>query len=37
MASCSSKADPSGIKKQKYNPLCDADEEAVSDVVNEEL
>jgi hypothetical protein len=25
------------LKKQIYNPLCDADEESISDMLNEEL
>jgi hypothetical protein len=33
----SSKYGPSDFKKWKYNPLCDADEESISDMVNEEL
>jgi hypothetical protein len=37
MVSCSSKPDPSGFKIRKYNPLCDTDDEASSDAVNEEL
>jgi hypothetical protein len=35
MASRSGKPGPSGFRKRKYNPLCD-DEEAISDMVNEE-
>jgi predicted CopG family antitoxin len=35
MASCSSKPGPSGFKKRKYNPLCDMDEESISDMLNE--
>jgi hypothetical protein len=27
----------SGFKKRKYNPLCDADEESIGDMLNEEL
>jgi hypothetical protein len=34
MMSLSSKPGPSGFKKRKY-PLCDADEESVSDMLNE--
>jgi hypothetical protein len=37
MALRSSKPGPSGFKKWKHNPLCDADEEYVSDMLNEEL
>jgi hypothetical protein len=28
---------PSGLKKSIYNPFCDADEESISDMLNEEL
>lgn len=37
MTSHSNKPGPSRFKKQKYNPLCDEDEEAISDMVNEEI
>jgi hypothetical protein len=37
MLSLSSKPHPSGFKKQKYNPLRDADEESNSDMLNVEL
>jgi hypothetical protein len=37
MTSCFSRPGPSGYRKQKYNPLCDVDEEAISVMVNEEL
>jgi hypothetical protein len=37
MASQSSKTGPSGFENRKYNPLCGVDEEAISDMVNEEL
>jgi hypothetical protein len=37
MVSLSRKPGPSGFKKLKHNPLCDVDEEAISDMVNEEL
>jgi hypothetical protein len=36
-ASCFSKPGPCGYRKQKYNPLCDTDEEAIGVMVNEEL
>jgi hypothetical protein len=36
MASRSGKPGPSGFKKRKYNPLCDEDEDAISDMVNED-
>jgi hypothetical protein len=32
-----SRPGPSGFKKWKYNPLCDADEESNSGKLNEEL
>jgi hypothetical protein len=32
----SSEPRPSGLKKQMYNPLCDVDEESISDMLNEE-
>jgi hypothetical protein len=28
---------PSGLKKSIYNPFCDADEEVIIDMLNEEL
>jgi hypothetical protein len=34
---CSAKPRPSGLKKLKFNPLCDADEESSSDMLSEEL
>jgi hypothetical protein len=37
MASCSSKPGPSGFEIRKYIPLCDVDEESISDMLNEEL
>jgi hypothetical protein len=37
MLSHSSKPRPSGFKKRKYNPLCDADEKSNSDMLNDEL
>jgi hypothetical protein len=37
MALRSSKPGPSGFKKQKHNPLCDANEESLSDMLSEEL
>jgi hypothetical protein len=34
---CSAKPWPSGLKKLRYNPLCDVDEEYSSDMLREEL
>jgi hypothetical protein len=33
----SSKPSPSCFKKRKYNPLCDADDESISDMLIEKL
>jgi hypothetical protein len=33
----SAKPQPSGLKKLRYNPLCDADEESNSEMLSEEL
>jgi hypothetical protein len=37
MLLCSAESRPSGLKKLRYNPLCDADEESSSDMLSEEL
>jgi hypothetical protein len=37
MLLCLTKPRPSGLKKLRYNPLCDAEEEYSSDMLSEEL
>jgi hypothetical protein len=37
MAATCSKPGPCEFEKWKYNPLCDADKESLSDMLNEEL
>jgi hypothetical protein len=34
---CSAEPRPSGLKKLKYNPLCDVNEECSSDMLSEEF
>jgi hypothetical protein len=37
MALCSISLGPSDFKEREYNPTCDANEESVSDMLNEKL
>jgi hypothetical protein len=37
MLLCSAEPRPFGLKKTDIKPLCDADEESISDMLNEEL